>query len=160
LQAVTGEAGHATLGRALDSLFDPSKPPFPVDPGKVVVVSASGARDEAWAAAKEVLRLLGEGVLPHEIAVVARSLEPYRLALAEVFAAEGLPLDLSCGEPVLRHPPAKAALDLLTLRERDFPARTVEDLAGSPYFTAAQPERAARWRRLVDALGIRAGWLQ
>lgn len=160
LQAVAGEAGHAALGRALDSLFDPSKPPFPVEPGKVVVISASGARDEAWAAAKEVLRLLGEDVPAHEIAVVARTLEPYRLALAEVFAAEGLPLDLSCGEPVLRHPPAKAALDLLTLRERDFPARTVEDLAGSPYFTAAEPKRAARWRRLVDALGIRAGWLQ
>ena len=160
LQAVAGEAGHTALGLALDSLFDPSKPPVAVEPGRVVVVSASGARDEAWAAAKEVLRLLGEGVPAHEIVVVARSLEPYRLALAEVFAAEGLPLDLSCGEPVLRHPPAKAALDLLTLSARDFPARTVEDLAGSPYFTAADPRRASRWRRLVDALGIRAGWLQ
>ncbi len=159
-RAVAGEAGHAALGPALDSLFDPSKPPFAVEPGRVVVVSASGARDEAWAAAKEVLRLLDDGIPPHEIAVVARSLEPYRLALAEAFAAEGLPLDLSCGEPVLRHPPAKAALDLLTLRERDFPARTVSDLAGSPYFTAATAKRAASWRRLVDALGIRAGWLQ
>jgi RecB family exonuclease len=160
LLAVKSAEADTALGRALDSLFDPSKAPLPVEPGRVVVVSASGARDEAWAAAKEVLRLLGEGVPAHEIAVVARSLEPYRLALAEVFAAEGLPLDLSCGEPVLRHPPAKAALDLLTLRERDFPARTIEDLAGSPYFTAADPRRAARWRRLVDALGIRAGWLQ
>ncbi|MBI2789769.1 MAG: exodeoxyribonuclease V subunit gamma [Elusimicrobia bacterium] len=158
--APAGAAGGTALGEALDSLFDPSKPPVPVAPGRVVVVSASGARDESWAAAKEVLRLLGEGIPPHEIAVVARSLEPYRPALAEVFSAEGLPLDLSCGEPVLRHPAAKAALDLLTLRERDFPARTVSDLAGSPYFIAADPARASRWRRLVEALGIRAGWLQ
>ena len=144
----------------MDTLFDPSKQPEPVAPGRVSVISASGARDESWAAAKETLRLLSEGIPAHEIAVIARSLEPYRLALAEAFAAENIPLDLSCGEPVLRHPPAKAALDLLTLRERDFPARTVEDLAGSPYFTAATPKRAAKWRRLVDALGIRAGWLQ
>ncbi len=160
LIAAEGAGAETALGRSLDSLFDPSKPPHPVASGKVVVVSASGARDEAWAAAKETLRLLNAGVPAHEIAVVARTLEPYRLVLAEVFAAEGLPLDLSCGEPVLRHPSAKAALDLLTVRERDFPARTVLDLAGSPYFAAAPPRRAAQWRQLVDALGIRAGWLQ
>ncbi|MBI4061864.1 MAG: hypothetical protein HY403_10565, partial [Elusimicrobia bacterium] len=160
LEAVEGADDQTALGGALDSLFDPSKPPRPVAAGRVIVVSASGARDEAWAAAKEALRLLGEGMPAHEIAIVARTLEPYRLALAEIFAAEGLPLDLSCGEPILRHPPAKAVLDLLTLRERDFPARTVDALAGSPYFTAAAPARAARWRRLMDALGIRAGWLQ
>jgi RecB family exonuclease/superfamily I DNA/RNA helicase len=158
--AVNDAGNETALGRALDSLFDPSKPPFPVAEGRITVVSASGARDESWAAAKEVLRLLSEGIPAHEIAVIARSLEPYRLALAEVFAAEGLPLDLSCGEPVLRHPAAKAALDLLTLRASDFPARTVSDLAGSPYFIAADPGRASRWRRLVEALGIRAGWLQ
>jgi ATP-dependent helicase/nuclease subunit B len=158
--ALAGEAGQTALGQALDSLFDPSKPPFPVAVDRVSVISASGARDEAWAAAKETLRLLESGIPIHEIAIIARSLDPYRLALAEAFSAEHLPLDLSCGEPVLRHPLAKSALDLLTLRERDFPARTVEDLAGSPYFTAAPPKRAARWRRLVDALGIRAGWLQ
>ena len=153
-------AGETALGGALDPLFDPSKPPVAVDRDRIAVVSASGARDEAWAAAKEALRLIGEGVPAHEIAVVARALEPYRPALAEAFAAEGLPLDLSCGEPILRHPAAKAALDLLTLRERDFPAKTLEDLCGSPYFTAATPQRARRWRRLMDALGIRAGWLQ
>lgn len=158
--AAAGAAGGTALGGALDSLFDPSKPPAPVEHGRIVIVSASGARDEAWAAAKETLRLLNEGIPAHEIAIVARTLEPYRPALAEAFLAEGLPLDLSCGEPILRHPAAKAALDLLTLRERDFPARTVEDLAGSPYFTAATPRRAWYWRRLVDVLGIRAGWLQ
>ncbi len=151
--------GETALGAALDGLFDPAVPPV-MDDRLVNIISASGARDEAWAAAKEALRLLNEGVPAHEIGIVARSLEPYRAALAEAFAAEGLPLDLSCGEPILRHPAAKAALDLLTLSERDFPARTVEDLAGSPYFSAADPKRAAKWRRLVDALGIRAGWLQ
>lgn len=158
--AAAGAAGGTALGASLDSLFDPSKPPSAVEHGRVVVVSASGARDESWSAAKETLRLLNEGIPAHEIAIVARALEPYRPALAEAFAAENMPLDLSCGEPILRHPAAKAALDLLTLRERDFPARTVEDLSSSPYFIAATPKRARTWRRLVDVLGIRAGWLQ
>ncbi len=160
LRELNGEVGQTVLGHALDSLFNPSQPPCPVAPGQVVVVSASGARDEAWTAAKETLRLLNAGVPAHEIAIVARTLEPYRSALAEMFAAEGLPIDLSCGEPVLRQPWAKAALDLLTLRKRDFPARTVLGLAGSPYFKAASPTRAARWNRIVEALGIHSGWLQ
>jgi ATP-dependent helicase/nuclease subunit B len=154
-----GGAGTA-LGAALDALFDPAAPPAPAAPGKVALISASGARDEAWAAAKEAARLAAAGTPLSEIAVIARVLEPYRAPLAEAFAAEGLPLDLACGEPILRQPLAKAALDLLTLRRRDFPARGVEDLIGSPYFAAAEPERVALWRRLIAALGVRAGWLQ
>ena len=157
-----GAAGNpgTALGEALDSLFDPARPAALRLNGAVSVVSASGERDEAWAAAKEAARMCAAGTPLSEIAVVARSLEPYRLQLAAAFAAEGLPLDLSCGEPVLRHPLAKAALDLLTLSERDLPARVVEDLACSPYFASADARRAERWRRLISALGIRAGWLQ
>lgn len=157
--SAAGGPGTA-LGAALDALFDPSAPAAAADREKVRVVSASGARDEAWAAAKEASRFLEAGVPCSEIAVVARALEPYRAALTDAFAAEGLPLDFSGGEPLLRHPLAKAALDLLTLRRRDFPARAVEDLASSPYFRAAEPGRVALWRRLIAALGVRAGWLQ
>ncbi len=154
-----GGAGTA-LGAALDALFDPAAPPARADPARVRVVSASGARDEAWAAAKECAALAASGVPCAEIAVVARQLEPYRAALLDAFAAEGVPLDLAGGEPILRRPLAKAALDLLTLRRRDFPARVVEDLASSPYFATAERGRVVLWRRLVEALGVRAGWLQ
>ncbi|MDE2512178.1 MAG: hypothetical protein KGL74_13720, partial [Elusimicrobia bacterium] len=155
----SGGAGTA-LGPALDALFDPAAPPAKAVPDGIRVISASGARDEAWAAAKEAYRLVEEGIPCAEIAVIARQLEPYRAALTEAFAAEGLPLDVSGGEPILRHPLAKAAVDLLTLRRRDFPARVVEDLAASPYFESAEPGRVALWRRLISALGVRAGWLQ
>lgn len=154
-----GGAGTA-LGPALDALFDPAAAPARVPDERVAVLSASGARDEAWAAAKEAARLAASGVPPREIAVIARILEPYRAALSEAFAAEGLPLELGAGEPILRQPLAKAALDLLSLRRRDFPARAVEDLISSPYFVSAEPERAALWRKLISALGVRAGWLQ
>ncbi|MEK7389519.1 MAG: PD-(D/E)XK nuclease family protein [Elusimicrobiota bacterium] len=148
------------LGPALDAVFKPEAAAWAVDRAQVKVISASGERDEAWAAAKEVLRLADRGVAHDEIAVIARTLEPYRVPLAQAFASEYIPLDLACEEPMLRHPAAKAVLNLLTLRARDFPARTVEDLAGSPYFASQGSRGAARWRRLIDALGIRAGWLQ
>ncbi len=160
-QDLSQPGGKGTaLGAALDALFDPAAPPAKADPARVRVVSASGARDEAWAAAKECARLAASGVPCSEIAVVARQLEPYRAALLDAFAAEGVPLDLAGGEPILRRPLAKAALDLLTLRRRDFPARVVEDLAASPYFASAERARVVLWRRLVEALGVRAGWLQ
>ncbi|MDE2490689.1 MAG: hypothetical protein KGM24_07560, partial [Elusimicrobia bacterium] len=154
-----GGAGTA-LGPALDALFDPAAPPARVPEERLAVVSASGARDEAWAAAKEAAHLAAAGVPCAEIAVIARVLEPYRAALSDAFAEEGVPLDLGAGEPLLRRPLARAALDLLTLRRRDFPARTVEDLCASPYFAGVRPARAANWRRLIEHLGVRAGWLQ
>ncbi|NNN05154.1 MAG: hypothetical protein HKL90_04565, partial [Elusimicrobia bacterium] len=154
-----GGAGTA-LGPALDVLFDPAAAPARAAEGSVAVFSASGERDEAWLAAKEAARLAAAGTPLSEIAVVARVLEPYRAALAEAFAAEGLPLELAAGEPILRRPLAKAALDLLSLRRKDFPARVVEDLIGSPYFASAESGRVALWRRLIEALGVRAGWLQ
>lgn len=157
-QAVPSPSAITALGPVLDALFDPSA--SPVSPrGSVQIVSASGARDESWAAAKEASRLMAEGIPSQDIAVIARQLEPYRSALSSAFAAEGVPLDLSCGEPILRRPLAKACLDLLTLRRRDFPARSVEGLIGSPYFRA-ETARVGRWRRLIEGLAIRAGWLQ
>lgn len=125
------------------------------------LASASGARDEAWFCAKEILALAQAGTRYEDIAVIARSLEPYRAVLAEVFADSGIPLDLGAGEPLLRRPAAKFALNLLSLRRRDLPADVVLDLAGSPYFARRPNARRLRhWRALVERLGIRAGWLQ
>lgn len=152
-------ASSRALGPALDALFDPGAPPA-APAGRVEVVSASGARDEAWAAAKACADWGASGLAWEDMAVSARSLEPYRAALAEAFAAEGIPLDLEAEEPVLRQPLARAALDLLSLRRRDFPAALLDELAASPYFRAAPPARAALWRRLIAGLGIRSGWLQ
>lgn len=149
------------LWGALEALFRPE-----VAGGKspaLSVISVSGARDEAWAAAKEALRLVeSEGYAFEEIGVVARSLEPYRQPLLESFRDNAVPFDLGGGEPLLRHPLAKLAFNLLTLRARDFPALVIEDLFSSPYY-----DRLGRgvnpvyhWRQAIRFLGIHAGWLQ
>src|SRR5258708_31547307 len=46
-------------------------------PARVDQVSTSGAHDEVWAAAKEILRFMDRGFGPDEIGVVARTLDPY-----------------------------------------------------------------------------------
>lgn len=154
-------AVEAPARPGLEALFRPEASPA-AWPG-LSVISASGARDEAWAAAKEILRLVEkEGFAFEEIGVVARTLEPYRHALCEAFEDSGLPLDLIGGEPLLRRPVAKAALNLLTLRQRDFPALTVDDLFSSPYYNriARGPAPVHAWRQAVRFLGLHAGWLQ
>jgi ATP-dependent helicase/DNAse subunit B len=144
------------LDQALDGLFRPEAEPAQ---SALSVISASGARDEAWAAAKDILRLVeGEGYSYEEIGVVARTLEPYRDVFVEVFRENAIPLHLTVGEPLLRQPFAKCALNLLTLRQRDFPAEIVEDVFSSPYFKGPAP--ASHWRGLIEHLGIHAGWLQ
>jgi ATP-dependent helicase/DNAse subunit B len=148
--------GRPVLDSALDGLFSPEAKPVQTP---LTVISASGARDEAWAAAKHILRLVeNEGYSYEDIGVVARTLEPYRNAIVEVFRENDIPLHMTCGEPLLRQPLAKCALNLLCLRQRDFPAEVVEDVFSSPYFRGPAP--VSDWRRLIEHLGIHAGWLQ
>ena len=145
------------LDKALEGLFNPESKP--AQEKSLAVISASGARDEAWAAAKEILRLVeNEGYAYEDVGVAARTLEPYRSVIAEVFSENAIPFDMGAGEPILRHPLAKCCLNLLTLRAKDFPAAVVEDLVSSPYFRG--PGQAREWRRIIRAAGIHAGWLQ
>ncbi len=142
------------LDKALDGLFDPESKP--VSEKALAVISASGARDEAWAAAKEILRLVErEGYAYEDVGVVVRTLEPYRSVIAEVFRENAIPFDMAVGEPLLRHPLAKTCLNLLTLREKDFLASIVEDILDSPYFRGQD-----LWRRIIRASRIHGGWLQ
>ncbi len=153
--------GRRAAAPALERLFG-GQAPASLPPGALELVSASGARDEAWAAAKRILALVEEeGFAYDEIGVVARSLEPYRGALEEVFGENSIPLDLAAGEPLLRRPAAKLAWTLLSLKRRDFPALAVLDILGSPY-CARRPaaKTVSAWRLAARRLGIRAGWLQ
>ena len=154
-------AARPAVEPALDRLFT-GEAAAALPEGALELVSASGARDEAWAAAKEILALVEGGFCRFdEIGVIARSLEPYRAAVEEVFAENAIPLDLAAGEPLLRRPVAKLAWTLLSLKRRDFPALAALDILGSPYFAPApKPRTLALWRAAIERLSIHAGWLQ
>ena len=152
-----------------ERLFCPGKTASGEGP-KVEVLSVSGGRDEVWAAAKGILALARRPVDPvpfRDIGIVARTLEPFRTALAEVLAENAIPYSMETAGPLLRHPAAKLALNLLTLRAREFPARGVLGIIESPYFRierfrgrSSGQELAANWRRLAARLGVHSGWLQ
>lgn len=150
-------ADPPALGRALEALFVPGRSGAPPK-GALRVFTASGERDEAWRAAKEILRLVEEeGYEFSDVGVVARTLEPYRAAIAEAFAESAVPCRIGEGEPLLCRPAARACLTLLSVARRDFPALAVLDVVESPFFRG----KAGRlWRPLLRRLRIHRGWLQ
>lgn len=163
-------ASDGALGSIPDCLFVPGKRADLPGAGAFRLINASGAGDEAWKVAKEILALRGRKNAPvsyGDIGIVARTLEPYGSALPQVLRDNGIPFVWGGGETLLRHPIAKACLSLLTLRRRDFPAPVLLDILESPYFRkddfrgASQGEELLRWwKRLILRLGIHSGWLQ
>ncbi len=156
--------GGRALGEGLGCLFNPGRQAS-LPEGRLRLINVSGSRDEVWATAKGILAAREEdpSLSFDEIGVVARSLEPYRALLAEVFEENEIPFSMEEGEPLLRHPLAKLALNLLNLARMDFPASAVQDLLRSPYlrvkaFGSAQRQESAC--RVIAALGIHSGWSQ
>ncbi len=77
-----GDDGPAAASRTVFDLDARAEPPEGLS-----VVSAASAEAEVAAAARKAKRLLVEGAAPGSVAVLARSLEPYRDAISRVFAA-------------------------------------------------------------------------
>ncbi|MBI4677712.1 MAG: exodeoxyribonuclease V subunit gamma [Elusimicrobia bacterium] len=159
------------LGPVLDAFGSPEKRAALPRPEALSVVSASGAEDEVWAAAKEILALTSREAEPvafDDIGVVARTLEPYRSAVVRIFGDNAIPYAMDAGEPLLRHPIAKLVLNLLRIEAMGFTASAVLDIVGSRYFRVERYERdpkkgrklVRRWKRLVGRLGIEGGWRQ
>ncbi len=75
-----------------------------------------------------VSELLRSGIAPRDIGIVARSLEPYDVALLNRFAAaEGFTLSSSEETPLVAHRLGRAITTLLRLRENGFPrGETIE----------------------------------
>lgn len=99
------------------------------------IIDAFGVHDEVSAAAKEILSLADDGTLQyHEIAVVARSLEPYSHVIKDIFHRHRIPLAGALEEPLAQLPLTKAVILLLNLPAKDFVRGQVIDLLSSPYF--------------------------
>ncbi len=137
-----------TLGGDVERRDEP--PPAPA----MSRISASGARDEVWAAAKEVLRFTDAGVPLHEIAVVARTLEPYVDLVTSVFAEHRIPFTSSARRPLAHAPAVKAARLLFSLG--DYDRADVMDLLRSPYFLSAGGDPGL-WDAASRRMGIGRG---
>jgi len=154
-------AGAGTFVAAARCLFDSEAPP-PTLPPHITLAHAQGPEAELTLAARRALKLMKDGVPARDIAIVARSLEPY-LALAEtVFARHQLPVDASASLPLARHPEPRTLLLLLRALSDDFDRRTVSELVRSPHLQ--RPEWATApfwhpvaWERWSRTYGLTSG---
>jgi len=96
---------HRSLAILSDRLFDidaeTTEPP-----DRLELISAPNIETEIAAIARGIKRLLLDGVRPGSIAVLARSIEPYRRTIERVFALHDVPVAQSPGRladaPVIR----------------------------------------------------------
>jgi ATP-dependent helicase/nuclease subunit B len=151
----------APMAESVRDLKDEAPPP------RVSQIAASGAHDEVWAAAKEILRFSDQGIPYDQIGVVARTLDPYLDLLESVFKDHKIPYTSSGSRKLARDPRVKAARLLFTLD--GFDRADVLDLLRSPFYLEKSGDRelwdqasrlmgighgAEEWRR---RLGARAG---
>jgi len=105
--------------------------------------SCSGARDEVWTTAKEILKLADEGMAYHEMCVMSRHLSPYVSPLREIFSAHQIPYVSSKQEPAGSHPLVKTIRTLLNFDVTHPRAKTTQiELEKSPYVVTTQGDAA------------------
>ncbi len=123
-------------------LFDPTagplKRPGGAADGSLQILEAPGLWAEVRMVAREIKQLLARGdggrrVSPADVAIIARTLDPYESALREVFAEYGLPLFVARGRRLADSPVARPVLTLLDILVADFPRTAVLELWRNPY---------------------------
>ena len=125
---------HVALQHLEASLFEPNPTPLPAD-GAVAFIEAQNRRQEVRAALRWLkTRIFHDGMVPHQVALLARALSPYRPFLEETAAEFGLPLRLAVGTDLLSNPAVAALLSLLSLPALDWPRRLVIEALASSYF--------------------------
>ncbi len=135
--------GAGLLGDRLGALYDEPSEPAPLPEGAVRFRHAQGARAEILAAVRRALASADAGTRPREIAIVARSLEPFVAGAHEILEDGPLAYSSSLASPLRREPEVRDLLLLLRAAAASFPRAATAEILASP---------RVRWR----ALGIEA----
>jgi len=118
------EDNHRSDGQQCPELTEPA--PMP----QVRQMSVSGAQDEVWLAAKEILKLADHGIPYGEIGLVARTLDPYSTFLEPILRDHRIPFTSSARRRLGHDPRVKAARLLFSID--DFDRADLLDLLRSP----------------------------
>ena len=117
--------------------------------------------------AREALRWLKarirrDSARPHECAIIARDILPYRTFLREAASEFGVPLWFAGGEPLASNPAIAAILNLLELTINGWRRRSLLDALRTPYFDrtrfnlgnddAFRFDQVAHWGQVVEGL--------
>ncbi|HZP57534.1 MAG TPA: PD-(D/E)XK nuclease family protein [Dehalococcoidia bacterium] len=124
------------------------------------LISAPDTVREVWEAARNCLRWAREGIAFHEMAVIYRNSDPYRLLVDEIFTEAGIPTYLHEGRRLAAHPLGRRVLALLDLAaDDDFSrVRVMEFLAETRLPRATAEAHAwpstAEWESFSREAGI------
>lgn len=169
IETVTADGDDARRSM-LAALYDERARPEPAGEDAFGFSHSQGAAAEVKYAVRGALCALRDGCLPTEIAIVARTLEPYAAALEESLEDAGLVWTSSLASPLRRHPVVRDFLLLLRVLAEGFPRAVTVDLLRSPHIAwnslecdRPQADKADRWSRearLLDGLEEWTGHLQ
>ncbi len=103
--------------------------------GDIRIVRAAGRTREVEEVARQIVDLLRRGAAgPGQIAVIARSLEPYAALVREVFPRYGISLRVERAVRLSECPVVRAAMALLSLQRQDYTYRSVARVLKSNWF--------------------------
>lgn len=138
-----------------DNLFSAS--PARAAGAPLKIISVSGASAELEAAAKEILRFKEDlGIDFKDIALTARSMEPYKNDASRVLTQNLIPHRCNFDAPLTSHPLGAFIFNLFTLAQNNFYRDDVLAAITSPYFKNRRPQ----WQGVIKNIGITAGYNQ
>lgn len=134
VEALFDESRSAHATGAPGETSRPVRLPAPAAFPRVEAVHCRGTRTEIETAARLAAEAHLERDVPLEdIAIVARSLEPFAGHLEAAFAAQGLPFMTGASVPLLREPWAQAATTLLQVLSEDLPRPALAEFLRQPW---------------------------
>jgi ATP-dependent helicase/nuclease subunit B len=161
--------GKTGCGLDLASLYDEESRPVPAPEGRVRFRNTQGAAQEVQLAVHEALGAIAGGCAPREIALVARSLEPYAASIETAFRDRGLNWTSSLTAPLRRQPLVRDFLLLLEAVGEGLPRRSTAALLRSARVRwtrlpgverSPRGELAERWSRKAGIIGGLDEWTE
>jgi RecB family exonuclease len=122
------------LGARVATLYDEEKRPAPAPEGSIRTRHAQGALAEVTAALRSAVSSAEAGVPASEVGIVARTLQPYAVAIEAAFEEDPrIPWTSSLEAPLRRDPRVRDLLGVLRVVADDFPRARTAELLRSPH---------------------------
>ena len=122
----------------------------------VKIIDTSGDLDQVKSAAKEVLLLHKSGIAFKDIAICARSLEPYKDYITQVFEQNAIPINVNFEDLFKTRPLINVCVNLLNIARNNFNKDSVLSFINSPYLKNRQPF----WAQTIKNIGVQTGFEQ
>jgi ATP-dependent helicase/nuclease subunit B len=153
----------AALQNLVDHLFLREAQPHSAE-GRIILIEAPDAAQEAAAVLRRVKQRLLDGAQPDDVLIALRDWPRYAGHFAAQGRVFGVPLALHHGDALPQNPAVTALMNLLSLHESDFRRRDLLDVLRSPYFAvpglgSPQADQLEAISRRFVVTGGRSNWL-